>query len=302
MKAGEEVREDLLLFVSGVSSKASPEEVMLFFSQIGDFQLLRLRSNKKGSRLMFANPQNNIRRGFCILQAADQDSFGRLLSASGSSFKGRVLSISKLRDTTEFSEYNKHLSKRCVFVADVPKTYSPTALAERLAACCGPVKKIVHMKKSKRLLDTTSTLSRSYLVEFADENYAQKALIKKWVEIPTKNRCVMVPISLYHRRASLAVESHRHWGESPQTTDLYMTHIRDSSKRVSSARMILQQNPDVASIATTFRPSDHFSKPTSKHYRRPILHLEGTTPGGDADQNSLPVRFNVALWQNRIAL
>ena len=295
------MREDLLLFVSGVSSKATPEEVMLFFSQIGDFQLLRLRSNKKGSRLMFANPQNNIRRGFCILQAADRESFGRLLDASGSLFKGRVLSISKLRDSAEFSEYSKHLSKRCVLVADVPKTFSPTTLAEILAASCGSVKKIVHMKKSKRLLEPTSAFSRSYLVEFSEEHHAQRALIKKWVEIPTKNRSVLAPITLYHRKANMALGSQCHWGMGPQTTDSHMTHIRHSMMRVSTVRMKHQQVQEVASNAAIFRPLDHFSKPTSKFYRRPILHSEGSIPGGDADQQTLPVSFKVVFGKYRFA-
>lgn len=291
---GEGTAADLFLFVSGISSKATSDEVTQFFRMAGHIRLLRLRSTRKGSRLIEANPQNNIRRGFCILEAADPQTFDKVMGMLGCLFKGKPLAITRLRGQSEFLEYSKELARKCVLVSEVPKAFSPKYLVEILEANFGSIRKSMNMKQSKKGKSTVFGQPRQILVEFFDEYSALAAINHKVLEVFIKDKRIEVILSSYEKRTFT--------GSSALRFDSLIQNYNSAT----SGKQIKQSSDYEDQFPLPFhkklvqeRVSDHFSKPTSKFYLRPVLHKAGMAPEGASSQNQDPLRFNLVPRLNR---
>lgn len=88
---------DLLLFVIGIPSKAYQEKLINCLAEYGIFRIVSLKTSKSGNKIIEANPQSNMRRGFCIAQAFDLISFSNLIAANRIDFEGRYLGVTKFR-------------------------------------------------------------------------------------------------------------------------------------------------------------------------------------------------------------
>ena len=172
----------LLLFVAGLPSKATPASVQRFFSAHGRVGLLRLRSSKYGNRILSSNPQNNIKRGFCVLEASDEVVFYRILNLSGIYYEGRRLIITVLREKEDFSHYAESLIKRKVYIPKVPKIVSVSDLTQALTQLYGEVRKVAQTRDPNSS-DGSAFLYSHYGVEFMDEQSATEAIDRRQITI-----------------------------------------------------------------------------------------------------------------------
>lgn len=186
--------DHLLLFVAGLPSKATPAEVIHHFSTCGSVRLLRLRNEKTGSRIVQANPQNNIRRGFCIIEAADQNSYDYILKSGNTPFQGKTLNISRF--VLEKSQLNRdgEYLKRQVMLQGVPGNFTSSEIVGIFEKFLGRIKRLYLVLSPSLLGDETDAihnLTKVYLVEFYSPRSAEKAklissLYLSWLKAPVQ--------------------------------------------------------------------------------------------------------------------
>lgn len=166
-------KSNLLLFVAGLSSKSTPEQVLLYFGELGRVRLLRLRNSKKGIRLQASNSQNNLRRGFCVVETFEESVFRAALGRSDSIFNGRKLIITPLMEKPKFHAHLADLEKRKIVVTRVPPQVSTSNLQSAIEIQFGGIRKV--SKLDHPADSSNSIVSRSYLVEFIDQSAARLA-------------------------------------------------------------------------------------------------------------------------------
>ena len=264
-----------LLFVAGLPSRATPEEVQCFFSRLGVIRLLRLRTNKKGTCLTPSNPQNNIRRGFCVVEALDEQTFANLLGKSGTLYANRTLTITKLRDEAAFSSYTADLAKRKVILTRVPRLFPHGKMVQLIEACCGEVRKIGLKKASQKSANGQQALYRDFLVEFTDEESVFRALARQTLHAVWNQQVFRFSLCKYvanHRKAEKFGENSCRKtlklgdGASNIVGNYHRPHQADSQAGGDRG--------DCSSLITDLLSWEaHFTKPTSTIYhktRRPV--------------------------------
>lgn len=165
----------LLVFVTGIPSKAKTSDILDHFSRCGDVQMHKLRGPKEGNRVLQANPSSNIRRGFCILQANDPGSFERVLGSTTALFQGRTLAISPFRQGKELMAYNQSVNARRVIIKKVPASTDPEALRLFLELGFGQVSRIYRYEAEsfeKAIKKCANRKTNSYSIEFSSEEAA----------------------------------------------------------------------------------------------------------------------------------
>lgn len=167
-------QKNLLLFVAGLPSRSTPEQVLNFLETFGKVKLLRLRSTKTDFRLIESNPQNNIRRGFCVVETFDNKVYEAILKQSGVEFQGRNLIITHLRGKQEFQAYVSEIERRRLLISHVPPQIPLTALQLALESRFGPVKKLTRQDLSFKNKETPS--QKLFLVEFLNQSSSYQAL------------------------------------------------------------------------------------------------------------------------------
>ena len=206
MSTKPEFDSSLTLFVAGLPSKATPEELKLFFANFGEVRLLRLRTSRKGSRFSESNPQNNIRRGFCVVEAFDQNTYFKIQEFSGGIFKGRKITITKIREHEEFLADSVDLNQRKIILTEVPKFLSPKFMTEMLSIKFGEVKKISTIKTLKAETHLSSLYYKIYLIEFLHQNGAINAIKSENFSFLLNDRILNLNVLSYEKRREEFIE------------------------------------------------------------------------------------------------
>jgi len=304
MNLRQECSSTLLLYVAGLPSKATPEEIEEFFSQLGSYRLLRLRSSKKGIRVMGANPLNNIRRGFCVLEAQNLQSYSTLLSIAGLLFKRRKLAITKLRNKDEYFEYTADQAKKKIVLSDVPKMVSSQTILEQLELSFGRVRKLTHHKEKVFLEKQQNFCSNTFLVEFLFEESVQEALGIGCITFYWRERCFTAHVNKYQFSTDLFEDNSQADNWSSKTlknfleidTSWNFRQIYEKSKEIDcfdicngNTNMQFRSQVDINS-------ERHFSKPTARkyHHKMNTCSIEQLHRGSVAAV-PFPLRFNVML-------
>lgn len=290
----------LLLFVAGLPSKASPVDVYKHFSEFGSFRLLRLRNEKKGCRIVQANPQNNIRRGFCVIEAADQDSYHSVLSRQDMQFQNRKLYISRFKEDRSQYMTDTTIYQRQVIISGFPPNSSQFLIYRSIEQMIGKVKRLY------LVLDSLSAIypgkqfreqDDNYLVEFYAQASAEKALnlrkvafgwsfwpfvIYPFKQDPRSVKCKQIfitqqqsPWMLLHKPVQKA--AFKGW-----------LPCNISSKKVTSTA-----SPGQEQRGFNFF---HFEKPTCRNYYDHKKSAQDLLPADNERQPSFEsLRFNIVL-------
>lgn len=168
----------LLLFVTGIPSKACHDNIDQCLQQYGTFRLLSLKHCKTGSKIVESNPHSNLRRGFCIVQAFDLISFNKILNAKDLQFQDRILKVEKFRQGQELAAHNALEESRRVILKRVPSGTLITELCKILELCIGAVKRIYRFEPEddKAMKKSAHKKWRTYSVEFYSIESAAKAV------------------------------------------------------------------------------------------------------------------------------
>ena len=289
----------MLLFVAGLSSKTTPQEVLAFFENLGRVRLLRLRSSKTGSRLTQANPQNNIRRGFCVLEALDSQSFAFILAGSGCVHKGRELTISKLRDEEEFEKFSSQQSRKCAILSEVPKFISSNWLLDGIERIYGQIRKVTNLKKRKQNPFEVVSSSRSFLVEFCEEASAQRAIKQGHHDLfgNDKYHFYRIMILKYERKIKISLDIIQTDVVSSTMDGPFnfeSAFMKKEARAVMNCNEFQDWHSNNRNLADSQSLSMHMPKPTSAHYHAPRLYLDGCLTGG-LPHDTQELRFNVLL-------
>lgn len=303
MKAGVEYDSGLLLFVAGLPSKASPGEVKEFFSCIGNVRLLRLRTNKKGTRLTESNAQNNIRRGFCVLEALDRWTFKTVLHSTGIVYQNRKLAITQLRDRESFATYAEDLSRRKVVVSGVPRFLSPTDLCDQLMFTFGEIRKVTPHKSSQNLVKAAIFNHREFLVEFVYETAAQLALCRDTVQIMCNGGAYTLSVRQYQTCKQKTSEPSSANGSSAHTlksgtVDPHLMKYAEKFQDINANKITSGEISCLKDGKKLLPWNTHFLKPTSQRYhetRSKVASYHNLNGNGNQYQNSL--RFNFLTFR-----
>jgi len=184
--------DHLLLFVAGLPSKATPSQVVDHFATFGSVRLLRLRNEKRGSRIVQANPQNNIRRGFCIVEAADKKSYDTVLNSGKIPFQGKSLNISRfILEKSQLHSDEEYLNRQ-VLLQGIPAGMNPSTLVAIFERFLGRIKRVYLVLSPPQFIGEELGKVQStqcYLVEFYSASSAEKARLIKtlflnWLKAP----------------------------------------------------------------------------------------------------------------------
>lgn len=111
--------QDFEIFIGGLASNASNQELMSYFSQFGKIQDCKVQVWKN-------NPTKC--RGFALLSAGDHAAYNLIL-ATAHKFNGRPIECKKLiKDKNELNSYSKDLTDRKLFVSGLAKSVTDVDL------------------------------------------------------------------------------------------------------------------------------------------------------------------------------
>jgi len=169
----------LTIFVSGLPAKTTPEEILNHFLRFGMARLQKLSvtldsEKSKGVSKITAD----IRRGFCVLIAADPLSFSGILGSSDSEFLGRRLGVQPLRTGSELADYNALINARRVILKRVPREIPEAVVHRQVEESFGTVLRLYRFESEDRARRRKSTRlgqMSSYSVEFHSIDSAVQA-------------------------------------------------------------------------------------------------------------------------------
>lgn len=150
---------------------------MEFFSSFGSFRILNLKTTKSDERVHSTNPSSKIRRGFCLLEALNTESFENALRAPTFKIGDRSLKISKFENGHALQHYSSQEDSRRVILKKVPSHLKEEELTEPLEWYFGRIARIFRYlapassSKSQRRTPRFVT----YSVEFGSNESAAKA-------------------------------------------------------------------------------------------------------------------------------
>ena len=197
--------DHLMIFVTGIPSKASPAVVLEHFQVFGNFQIHRLGNSKKGSSSLNLNPVANSRRGFCVLKALDYESYVKVLNSSDKLFHGRSLRISHFRYGPELASHKEFMNARRVIIKKVPNGTCSELLQTYLENTFGPITRMYRYEAEsleKALKKEKRRKSNSYSVEFVEISSAIKATSLNCFYLPGCTTSIIV--EKYHRTTNIS--------------------------------------------------------------------------------------------------
>lgn len=167
----------LLLFVTGVPSKMSSQKLLGMFGKIGDFKMLCLKHSATEMEILKANPKMNLKRGFCLIEAQDTDSYRRALQAGNISHGKRSLKISKFKERNDLPDFLREEDFRSVIVNTIPKVIGQELVTKPLQAQFGEVKRIFRYVESQNSTRSSKKAGKfyTYSVEFDSIDAVYKA-------------------------------------------------------------------------------------------------------------------------------
>lgn len=118
--------EELTIFVGGLSSKCTSEDLNNYFQQFGSIIGCEPQTWKKGGKKC---------RGFALIHCADEETHSKVLLNKKHLFNGRTIECKRWFSSKEkLEEYNKQLKKRKLFVGGLPSKWRSRELEQFFSA------------------------------------------------------------------------------------------------------------------------------------------------------------------------
>lgn len=141
---------------------------------------------------MLANPQNNIRRGFCVVEAADQINYDCVLHSSQIPFLGKILNISPFVLDKTSIHYDTDYLQRQVIVKAIPIQVETHTIVDLFEKLIGKINRLYEVLNPNIFSDVTWLKFQStkcYLFELCMLKSAEKAkklgfLYLSWSKTP----------------------------------------------------------------------------------------------------------------------
>ena len=169
--------EPLLLFVTGIPSKTTSEQLLALLSEFGNFRILCLKNSRDHVTIHAASPKPNLKRGFCIVEASEIDSFNQAIDRECLLVGNRSVKISKFMFGRALQDSSREEELRRVIVKKIPQTFTQDQLTEILCKLFGTVTRIfryVAPDKAKRVKKKAGRF-HTYSVEFDSAESAAQA-------------------------------------------------------------------------------------------------------------------------------
>ena len=299
--------QPLLLFVTGIPNKTTPSDIEALFLGLGQFQLLCLKSTKKLTKILVANPLPNLRRGFCILEAADTTSYLVALDKEQIEFLNYSLKITKYLMGTELEVFAKEEESRRVVVKRIPHKFSQEHLVRVIERHFGVIRRAFQYEVSKKKKGSSKISGKycSYSLEFDSMESAQLSTRVRQVTLPGLN--FPITIEGFKRRNEVKEKKIIYLSQIIKFSDSCSSKVCESSG-IASEKSVHVIEPVIMSdsIGDTrkgFIPKSknsemnlHNQKPTSRAYfeSRPVLWSKNLAGSNCKAANSL-LRFNISV-------
>lgn len=269
----------LLLFVTGIPNNSSEESVMELLKGLGNYRALCLKNSRKEIKILLANPKTNLKRGFCILQAASVEAFENALNLKAIFFGNRSLKISKFMIGPELQEFSENEDLRRVILKRIPTFFTEEDLTSLLEEKYGKVRRIFRFIAPEKSTRSTKKAGRffTYSVEFDSQESAETATLSAQLFIPGLDSAV--PIEAFQRKNEIK-EKHISINLGPEAASLKRQKSRSTKdlscekdgpypleSQVGCCNARSQVIPSIlqVSVGKAFRFL-HAPKPTSKAY------------------------------------
>jgi hypothetical protein len=125
-----------------------------------------------------ASPLCNLKRGFCILQALDKESYIKALSRAVYEFQGRSLRVSEFLTGDQYIEMCSEEDSRKVVVKKVPTQVDSNSFTNCMENFFGKIRRMYRFEPSSAYANTITTVKyASFSVEFETKESAEKAVL-----------------------------------------------------------------------------------------------------------------------------
>lgn len=311
MEVKKATRYEEILFITGIPSKSSSEDVFDHFAAMGSIRLLRLRSSNAGGQIVQANPQNNIKKGFCLVQTFDQDTYQAILNSGlNKSFQGRYLIINKFRQGADLEQYNIDLASRRVIIKKVPADVPMEFIHFRVQSLFGKIHRIFRFEaesQEKAAKKKFNCKNSSFSVEFENHSSAQLAVSTGWLRLGLLGKLLQIEAFKIMKCGSNS-EGYKSGskGNSSQDTPLLEFSMRENYKMTpaSTQNSLAQGKLSVVELGMEpltigLRKADsklHYVRPTMAAYHSLRVSRFTTVSLGSPHFDRLEdrVRFNMA--------
>lgn len=272
--------DHMMLFVTGIPSKTTPEVVLQHFSRFGTVELFKLSNVKKFNKVLSSQPSTNTRRGFCVLQAKDSQTYTKVLNSIHIQFQGRSLAIIRFRQGPELSNHNEYINSRRVIIKKVPAGICQDSFKEKLQSAFGTITRMYRYeaesiekaaKKEKRRKTNT------YSVEFDEVASAEKASSKGLFYLQEVS--VPVVVERYQRKALNGENYITNLKSGMQTRINANINSQVVTSKANTSQLVTSDKVKalVLSCAPSTKPAvyhhgshdismEHFVKPTARQY------------------------------------
>ena len=280
----------LLIFVTGLPSKTTPQVVLDHFKRYGNVQQYKIGNTVKGNKALQANCASNIKRGFCVLKALNQITYKSILSSS-ELFLGRSLVIGPFRQGSELWSHNESINSRRVIVKKVPIRIEEESLRQVLEYQFGNISRMYRFAAEsieKAAKKDKSRKNNTYSVEFVNEESAAKA--SKHGIICISDSASPIILERFQKKVIESVPA------IVQTINLksnsYLTN-RATRKPSSNLEELVENMRSISVrclVSTTKNIQFHCLKPTSRRY---FIEREA-----HSDDDYLNISFNYRVGLN----
>jgi hypothetical protein len=174
--------DPLLLFLTGLPNKITVEYVTAKCCEFGNFRLLTLKSTSTSLKVVLGNSMVNLRKGFCVMEALDKESFDNSLRIAYTTIGPNSVKIAKFMQGNELENFCQENEAKIVIAREVPRTYSKLRLQSQIERLFGKTNRVFRLD-SPTSIEITKTASHfcSYSIEFEHADSAANALLASGV-------------------------------------------------------------------------------------------------------------------------
>lgn len=309
--------DHLFIFVSGIPSTANSPSVLEHFRKIGNVKIHRLESKKYGSKILHLNPSTNTRRGFCVLQAMDGESYQAILTSTSCLFQGRSLAISRFRQGEELLSHNCDVNSKKLILKKVPAGTSIELLQAALENQFGPIDRIYRYEAEspeKKFKKEKTRKTNTFSVQFLNSESAEKVVETRVLVLYLDAvNSISVITERFQRQGGIQPDQEAYKGEFPSKLNMLnkvktpfnlptelksyqnsqMCYFESNESRPKDEDDALGNRPQ-SLIKAKLDFSEHNYKPTSSNYFmvRANWNPQGKSIVGDKP-SAVCLRYNI---------
>lgn len=299
----------MLLFVTGIPNTSEVEDIACLFQTFGSFTILSLKSLKDQTKIVAANPQPNLRRGFCIMEAHDLDSFRSVIEMETLCIGKHSLKVTEFLHGTALERFMQVEESRRVIIKRVPRAFHMERLVCALEGSFGKIRRIFSYEAPDRAKKPKATTAKfgSYSVEFETTESAGKAAESRTLTLPAELGGQFF-LEAFKRRNDVKFKDvtymDRLLPDSPAPKPTMVSQVpKEASLKSPGFLPELLPEPDKSEPNPLWQSSWviesllHNEKPSSAYYFtvRELFGVKSLSASQKAVHSSPEVRFNVNL-------